>query len=153
MKRQCWSHRFRGVLVFYLVCESVCSQPLLVLTIISPPRLQGSLSREGMNLLETSYLHCSKSLCWPWVFLGLLLSAQCLTFDLCICYHLIQEEAFLIVTEQDTDLWLQQIVTRSHSTVTFIYLFVRLFWDCSIWFYPRSLHLFKFERFKNLSYC
>lgn len=52
------------------------------------------LGSGGMDLMQTSYL----------VFQGLSLSAYCLATCLCICSHLLQEEAFLLMAEQGIDL-------------------------------------------------
>ena len=51
------------------------------------------------------------------VFQGLSLSAYYLAVSLCICSHLLQGDASLMVAEQDTDLWAWQNIVRSYFIV------------------------------------
>ena len=57
---------------------------------------QSSLSPEGWNLVEMSCLGLSVP--------RFSLYAQCLSVGLCICSHLLQEEASLMMDEQCTHL-------------------------------------------------
>lgn len=59
------------------------------------------------------------------------LCLSCLAVDLRSCYHLLLEESSLM-TEQDTNLWVEEIIVRNHSTDIFLIN--------SVCFCPRSLY-------------
>jgi hypothetical protein len=60
------------------------------------------------------------------VFQGLSLSAQSLAVGLCICSHLLQEEASLMMAEQDIDLSIVEFI-KSYFIATISCFFVLLF--------------------------
>lgn len=104
---------------------SWCPLSFLALTPFLPSRLQGSLYPKGKVLIKTSGAE------WPKVD-----HSFCLIVDLCTCFCLLQEEGSLLMTEQGTNLWIEQNIIKSHFTRLLLLLLFCLFWflNSSIWF-------------------
>lgn len=91
-------------------------------TFFLPSSQQISQNPEGRDLMDTSHsgLNAPSSL-----------TVYCLPVVLCICFHLLQEEASLLVAEQGTDLWVYQNAIRSHFITvknSIFKIFVCLWW-------------------------
>lgn len=87
----------------------------------SPPLWR--VSPEGRVLVETSHLRLNV----PKSF-----SLHVVQLGPCVCSHLLQEAVSLITAEQDTDLWVQEHVTKSCIAL-------RLWQNTSVWFSPRLM--------------
>lgn len=99
---------------FWLIgpCSSCFFHPHLT-PIIFPPSLQlGSQNSKGWDPMETSN--------WD------SFSTYGLTLGPCTCSHLMPEEASVMTSGKDTNLWGYQNIIRSHA----------IFFTCHIWFYP-----------------
>lgn len=90
-----------------------CPHSPLALKLFPPPFPQGSLSPEGEGFDGDLPIGWS-------VPRSLTLAVFRLAVGLCVCSHLLQEEASLIMGEQDSDLSVQQNVIRSHFIATFL---------------------------------
>lgn len=66
-------------------------------------------------------------------------------FGLCIYFHLIQEEASLMMVDQDADLWVQQKVVRSH------YISIFFFSSSIVFHFPLGPQPIQFQFLGHLS--
>ena len=118
------------------LCPCVLHVLLLLNSVYLPPLPQfPELWWEGFDEESCLSLEC----------LTLSISTYFLAVDICICFHLLQEDTSLMMAEQNTSLWLWQDIIKSHFIlpffpVFFIYIvfigyFICLYFKC----YPLSL--------------
>lgn len=102
--------------VYQLCCVSkavfiFCPPSLPALKFFPPHHLlQSSLSLRGSNWW--------RYLIYCWILQNL--PVHCLLVGLSICSRLLQKESFLMMTEQGTDVWVQQNIVKSHFIVIFL---------------------------------